>query len=192
MEWQKAVEETRRGRYTAVVGALKNDAPGFVFPPNAQGAAQSVFFVKKGASWKYAGVDSLKKVKVGVIEGYSYNDEVDAYIAAHKGKPGVLVATGDAPLQVLIEHLMKGDIDTFIEDPSVFANYCGTKKLFNVLDIIKDAGACGPKEKIYIAFSPANPKSKDYAAALSAGLGEMRKSGELKKLLAKYYLKDWE
>ncbi|HVN71277.1 MAG TPA: transporter substrate-binding domain-containing protein [Desulfomonilia bacterium] len=192
LEWKKAIEETRKGKYTAIVGGIKSDAPDFIYPDKSEGTSQNVFFIKKGTSWKYNGIDSLKKVKLGVIQGYSYSEALDKYIADNPGKPDVQVASGDTPLQQNIDRLMKGQIDVFIEDPSVYGNYCGSKNLIKVLGAIQAAGSDGPPEKIYIAFSPANPKSKGYATELSAGIVRMRKSGELKKLLSKYYLKDWE
>lgn len=100
--------------------------------------------------------------------------------------------SGDAPLKQCIDRLQKGEIDTFIEDASVYANYCGTKGCGFLDKIIMPAGGCGERDLLYIAFSPANPKSKQYAAALSAELVELRKSGALQKILAKYYVKDWE
>jgi polar amino acid transport system substrate-binding protein len=192
VEWKKAIEETRKGKYTATVGGLKSDTPDFVFPDRAMGTSENIFFAKKGSSWRYSGMDSLKKIRLGVVEGYSYSDEIDRHIAANKGKPAVLQASGDDPLQMNIDRLMKGQIDAFIEDPSVYGSYCGTKKLLNVLGAVQAAGTTGPPDKIYIAFSPANPKAKTYAALLSSGVDQMRKTGELKKILAKYYVKDWE
>lgn len=191
-EWEKAIEDTRKGRYTAIVGGSKSDAPDFVYPTKSLGVSQNIFFARKGTAWKYTGIESLKKVRLGVAEGYSYNDEIDRYVTASRGKSCVWKATGDTPLQECIDRLMKGEIDTFIEDPSVYGNYCGSKGLVKVLGAVQTAGQTGQAEKIYIAFSPANPKSKEYAALLSAGIEKMRKTGELKKILARYYVKDWE
>ncbi len=192
VEWTKAVEETRKGTYTAIVGGARSDSPDFVFPDRALGKSHTIFFVKKGTAWKYSGMDSLRKIRLGVADGYSYNDEIDRYIAANKGKPGLFIAGGDTPVRELIDKLMKGGIDAFIEDPGVYGNYCGTRGLMNVLGAIQTAGESGTAEKIYIAFSPANSRSKTYAATLSKGLDRMRMSGELKKILEKYYVKDWE
>jgi len=192
VEWKKAIEETRKGKFTAIAGGAKSDSPDFIFPEKSLGVSQNIFFVKRGNPWKYNGVDSLKKVKLGVSQGYSYSEEIDRYIQANKGKPAVFVASGDIPIQENIDKLMKGSIDVFIEDPSVFGNYCGSKGLQKVLGATQPAGTDGPAEKIYMAFSPATPKSKEYAAILSAGIDRMRKTGELKAILAKYYIKDWE
>jgi polar amino acid transport system substrate-binding protein len=192
VEWKKAIEETRRGAYTAIVGSAKDDAPDFVFPEKCLGKSHTSFFVKKGSTWRYSGTDSLKKIRLGIAEGYSYNNEVDKYIAANKGKPCISAATGDVPIQVNIDKLMKGEIDAFIEDPSVYGSYCGARNLYKVLGAIQVAGESGKAEKVYIAFSPANRKAKEYAAVLSAGIEQLRKTGELKRLLDKYYVKDWE
>jgi len=42
---------------------------------------------------------------------------------------------------------------------------------------------------IYIAFSPKNPNSKKYAKILSDGMLEIKRSGELQKILDKYSIK---
>jgi polar amino acid transport system substrate-binding protein len=192
MDWKKAIEETRKGKYTAIAGGYKSDSPDFIFPNKAQGVSQNVFFVKKGTAWKYNGIESLKKIKLGVVQDYSYSEQINKYIAENKGKASIYVAKGTTPIQENIDKLMKGEINAFIEDPSVYGNYCGTKNLIDVVGAVQTAGSEGPAEKNYIAFSPANPKSKEYASILSKGLEKMRATGELKQILGKYYMKDWE
>ncbi|HVN70601.1 MAG TPA: transporter substrate-binding domain-containing protein [Desulfomonilia bacterium] len=192
VDWKKAIEETRKGKYTAIAGGYKSDSPDFVFPDKAQGVSQNVFFVKKGTAWKYTGIESLKKIKLGIVLDYSYSDQINKYISENKGKSSVYVAKGTTPIQENIDKLMKGEINAFIEDPSVYGNYCGSRNLIEVLGAVQTAGSDGLEEKNYIAFSPANPKSKEYASILSKGLDQMRASGELKKILSKYYMKDWE
>jgi len=58
------------------------------------------------------------------------------YIAANKGKPAVQAVGGTSPLQDNLDSLMRGKIDAFIEDPSVFAYYCATKKVYSVIKMI--------------------------------------------------------
>ena len=95
-----------------------------------------------------------------------------------------------------IKKLLKGRIDTIPEDKAVFVNMAHK---MGVLDQIEEAGADPilnkddfESLKIYLAFSPKNPNSKDYAKLLSEGIKEMRSSGELQKILAKYGLNDWK
>mgnify|MGYP001050162289 CR=1 FL=1 len=192
MPWEKAIEETRKGKFTGIVGGYKSDSPDFVFPAKPLGISHTIFFTRKGTAWRYTGIDSLKKIRLGVIEGYSYSDELDKYIAANKGKPSIFLASGDEAIEHMILKVMKGEIDAFVEDPAVYGNYCGTKKLMSVIGAIQEAGSLGPPEQNYIAFSPKNPKSAEYASLLATGLDQMRKSGELKKIIVKYHVKDWE
>jgi polar amino acid transport system substrate-binding protein len=46
--------------------------------------------------------------------------------------------------------------------------------------------------KVYIAFSPGNKNSIDYAQILSDGILEMRSNGHLGRILFKYGLQDWK
>jgi polar amino acid transport system substrate-binding protein len=45
---------------------------------------------------------------------------------------------------------------------------------------------------VYIAFSPGNPKSQEYAQILSKGIQQLRASGELATILKKYGMSDWK
>ncbi len=191
IDWDKALEETRKGRYNAVAGAYKEDAPDFVFPEQSQGEAGNVFFVKKDSKWRYKGVETLEKVKVGVIKSYSYGEKLDS-IFKNKEKAGeMLIASGENPLEVLIEKLLEGKIDALIEDPAVLVDFLIENALFDILNDIEEAGMEGAPEAVFIAFSPVDPKSKQYADILSKGTSELRKSGKLAEILKKYEVKDW-
>jgi len=55
-----------------------------------------------------------------------------------------------------------------------------------VVDKIEKAGVLGKPNKVFVCFSPKNPKSKDYAKVLADGIKEMEKSGEIFRILKKY------
>lgn len=192
LQWDEALMETRQGTYTAVVGASKDDAPDFVFPEVSLGTAGSVFFVKEESSWHYAGLDSLKTVKIGIIKSYSYGDTLDSFFEQKEKTGEVLVSSGDQPLDVLIDQLMSGKIDALIEDPAVLTDYLVDNGMLDILSKLKEAGQEGVAQPIFIAFSPVNPKSKEYADILAKGLTELRKSGGLSQILKKYEIKDWQ
>ncbi|SFV56538.1 ABC transporter, periplasmic domain [hydrothermal vent metagenome] len=75
-----------------------------------------------------------------------------------------------------------------VEDPYVLEYYF---KIKNSHIPFKIAGSTYA-DNVYLAFSPNNPHSKEYAKILSEGINTLRKSGELDKILAKYGLHDWE
>lgn len=187
--WNRAVDETRKGKYNAVIGAFKGDAPDFVFPENEQGIVGNSFFTKKESVWKYEGVPSLSTVNLGVIDSYDYNTEINDYIKQTPNSPKVQVMFGKNALELNINKLIKGRIDVVLESDAVFRYKISQMGHQNK---IRSAGTLGPPEKAYIAFSPTTNKSKLYAKILSDGMSELRSSGKLKTVLADYGLTDWK
>ncbi len=189
MAWPRALQDAKDGNITGVVGANAEEVKeGFVLPKVPQGLNAFSFFVKKGSSWKYTGPDSLKQLKyLGVIADYSYNDEINAFIKANK--PLIDLAAGETPLDQCMKKLDAGRITAVVEDRNVF-NLAAANSSFK--DSFEDAGTSAEKIKLYMAFSSKNPKAKEYASILEKGWTDMRKSGELKKILDKYNAKDWE
>lgn len=190
LAWDESIETVRKGQFNAVIGASKDDAPDFIFPKESFGISDTAFFVKPGNPWKFNGIDSLKKVRLGVIEGYAYDEALDAYINTHKGTDKVVVSTGDDPMKNLIFRLENGHIDAIAEDTNVMmaALLSGRAPLKGIVS----AGSSKEKSELYIAFSPKNSKSKELAAKFDAGIKELRSSGKLKAILSLYGLTDWK
>lgn len=190
LNWARAIEETRAGKFTGIVGAAKGDAEDFVFPEEALGASINVFAVRKADTWTYDGIPSLSGRSLGAVRDYSYGDVIDKYIEANKGSATkIQVASGDNALEINLRKLQKGRLDTVVEGDYVLKY---TLAKLGMDNDIKVAGADAEADPIYIAFSPANPKSQEYAALLTKGLAELRASGQLQEILGKYGLKDWK
>ncbi len=192
INWSRAIDKTRKGKYTAIVGAAKGDAPDFIFPDQEQGVTISSFFLKKGATWKYSGIDSLAGIKLGVIQDYDYGQFINQYLKKNSNTPLVQFVSGDNALDLNFKKIEAGRIDAILEDKNVFllkASEMGKTDLFSHAG---DEISPGRDNKIYIAFSPLNLKSKEYATLLSKGMDEIRTSGILKNILAKYGLSDWQ
>jgi polar amino acid transport system substrate-binding protein len=189
LPWERAVNETRTGKFNGIVGAFHENAPDFIFPEHAQGSVRIAFWVKKTNPWKFTGIDSLKDQVVGVISGYSYKEPMDSYVNKNKSdKKKIYVITGENPEFTGIKMLLAGRFPIFLENEAIME--FDTKQLGVSGELLSVGGF--PREPIYIAFSPADPKSKEYAKILSDAMIEMRKSGELKKILDKYDMVDWE
>ncbi len=187
--WARAVAETRDGKYTAIAGAYKTDAPDFLYPVDEQGIGVDVFFALKETKWGYDGIDSLNNITLGVVKDYSYGKAIDDYIFKNINDISKInILPGDNMLLPrTLKLLRQKRITAFIENKYVF--YYTLKH--NEIKDIKEVGTRG-SDKLYIAFSPKNPRSKEYALILSEGMSEIRTSGELKKILDKYGLKDWK
>jgi polar amino acid transport system substrate-binding protein len=190
LSWTDSLEAARKGQCNAVIGATKEDAPDFVFPKESFGISDTAFFAKGGSAWKFAGTSSLGKIRLGVIESYSYNEELDPYIKANKGTKRIVEAKGDDPVAALIRMLQNGQIDAIAEDTNVMLTSLVAAKV--PLGSIVPAGNCKEKSTLYVAFSPKDPKSKELAAKFDVGIKALRSSGKLHAILKLYGLDDWK
>jgi polar amino acid transport system substrate-binding protein len=186
MKWEAAVTACREGKITGVIGALKGDAPDFVFPAEDQGQVSQGFFTLKNSTWGYVDTASLADIKLGCAAAYSYCPVIDRWIANNaKKKSRVLVCKSTEPIKDLIALLMNQTITAIIEEASVFQYHA---KTMNLSSSFRIAGYGCPSQPGYIAFSPKLPESKHYAAILSKGMIELRSNGTLSKMLEKYGL----
>lgn len=189
MAWARALEECHKGAINSVIGAAKKEAPDFVFPNETIAVADNSFLVKKGNAWKYAGPASLEKIKLGAIQGYSYDGEVGDYVTANaRNAARVDMVGGDNALEMNLKKLVAGRIDAAVDAKPVLS-YKLMK--LNLVDKVEFVGSVDPSQT-YIAFAPTHPKSKEYAAILDKGIADMRASGRLKQILDRYGVPDWK
>jgi len=190
LPWARAVVAARNGEYDGVIGAARDgSARDFVFPDVPAGMSANAFLVRRGHPWRYTGIDSLPAVRLGVVLNYSYDAELDAYLAQHRGDPSkVLAEPGDGALARNLRKLESGQIEALIENRSVLEYQLAQRGLS---DRFEFAGEM-PSRGSYIAFSPVKPASAEYARLLGEGIRELRRSGELDRILARYGLRDWE
>lgn len=190
MSWDDSLTSVRKGQFTAVVGASRDDAPDFVFPQESLGTSMNTFFVLGKSNWLYSEIAALPKIKLGVIEDYAYSDELDAYIKANKKGGKVLVSRGEEALALLINKLQSGKVDVVVEDASVMLY--ALMKLGMPPGQIKAAGSPQDSQTLYVAFAPGNPTSKVYAQQFDEGIRKLRASGKLQQILTRYNLSDWK
>jgi polar amino acid transport system substrate-binding protein len=189
LPWERAIQETRIGNYTAIVGASVGDAPDFVFPQIPQGMSEDAFYVKKDSTWHYDGTASLENVSLATIAGYAYNETIDTYIKHNKSNlRRVQSIAGEEPLDLNIKKLLAGRVDVLIDDENVM-NF--TLKEKNLEEKIKFAYVFPSNSQsfLYIAFSPSHPKAKQYAKILCDETKAMKKNGTLEKIMDNYGLK---
>lgn len=194
MPWKEAIEKTREGQADAIVGATHDDAPDFIYPTALQGMSDPRFWVLEDSEWTYSDPASLSGIKLGVIEDYAYSTALNTYIKQYAAdEKRIYIAKGNNALTENLEKLKDRELGTVVEDYNV-VNYLVTTQSAEYP--IKSAGTPTKKEDaasgyLYIAFSPKNPKSAQYAAMLNAGMKQLRDSGELKKILEIYHVNDW-
>lgn len=186
LPWSEAIEAVRAGKYDGILGTSKSDAPDFVFPKYATAQMYVHFYTLPNNDWRYVNTESLKRIRLGVVRGYTYGEPLDSYIKDHADDPKRLaVSDADDALAINLDLLQQGKIDAIAEDQSVMAYKLATMNLANQL---VDVGDLGHTEatNLFIAFSPKGLQSRRYAAMLDEAIGPMRQRGELKAIFDLY------
>ena len=192
--WARSIKDVESGLVDGIVGTGKSETPTFVFPDESLGIVRYSFFTlassKRAAQWQFAGLDSLKKISLGIIADYSYAETVDSYIKEHQGDEHLIqTSRGDDALDLNIKKLQRNRIDVLISTPEVFYSSLDSLKLAR--SDFRLAGSAPEQDPLYIAFSPAKSTSKHYAQLLNDGIATLRRTGELKRILDSYHLSDW-
>lgn len=191
MPWDAAKSAVRDGQFDCVVGAYASEAEGMALPKRGWGKANNAFFALNDSQWRYTGMDSLKSVRIGVVDGYDYDDgEFDAYIEANRNDPSkvVVVPVVGRAIVKLIARLFGKQIDVFLEDTNVAASGFAQAKVEP--GRIVQVGALGEPEDVYIACTN-NAKGQQYVQMFDQGLDQLASSGELARILAHYGVADW-
>lgn len=183
MSWARALQQARVGRIDGVVGAFIGDAPDFIFPEEASGYSRTYLFTHPDSNWTYTGLASLSDQSLVALNGYSYSPELDPYIEQHQDDAGrVWILSGPSPLDRAIKLVLEGRADVLPEDLDVM-NWTLSREFGETR--LRPVGPIHASP-IYIAFSPANERSADYARILSEGIRKLRASGRLEQLLSRY------
>jgi polar amino acid transport system substrate-binding protein len=203
--WNTAIDRARKGLTNGIIGSAVSDAPDFIFPSVALGKTKNCFYTLPDSQWTFTDAESLKKAKIGAIEGYTYGEPFEAHVKqyleekakdpAAKNKKDLdvnsLVQTvpGNESLVLNTRKVKAKRIDAFVEEENVLKNHLHSTR--QPESSYRNAGCLEP-DNIYVAFGPKDPKGKEYAKLIGDTVSAMRKDGRLKKILDKYGISDWE
>ena len=193
--WKRAVNYIQAGNRDAIFiyGITDDDPVGpngpVVFPEEPIAMLTISFAVLKNSTWTYNGIDSLKKIKLGTILGYSWEDPELMKYMNNTPDPAVQALSGGTGVtERSLRKLLKGRMDAYIDSTDTMMYEA---KRIKVNDQIKFVSQLPQKSAQYVCFSPINKKSRSYAQIFDEGIRAMRKSGALQDILTKYGIKDW-
>jgi polar amino acid transport system substrate-binding protein len=187
LPWADTLKAAENGEVDAAIGASRTEAAHLVLPEENITVARVGLFVRKGNPWAYTNKESFAKVRLGAIDGYNYWDVLDDYIKSH-GAPQVTLFTGTTPLPDAISKLRGGEIEMMPETLPVFI-WALREQHLSIAEFRIAYTHQG--DDVFVAFAPTDA-GRRYAKLFDAGLRQLRKSGELAKLLQKYGLEDWK
>lgn len=186
--WRRALHLVEAGEADGVIGAVPDEAVGFVYGP-ALGTYSDSAAVRRGEAFDLDAPEALQGRVLGLIGGYDYEGAVAAYAERH-GDDDRLVqyATGEAPLEQNMRKLDAGRLDVVADVEAVLSHAVARLGLSERIEVLGGAR----REYVYIAFSPALATSPGYARDLAAGLEQMRESGRLGEIMRSYGLAVWD
>lgn len=187
MPWAEALGAAREGNIEGVIGAGSAETKGLTVPQESIGEPRVVLLVRKDNAWKFENNSSLKDIRLGVIEGYTYWDSLDEYIKANSA-PRVVTFKGETPLVDGLTQLKAGKIDAMPETMAVFV---WTVKGMGLSPADFHIVHTHQNEPIYLAFS-STPAGMKYAKLFDEGVQKLRVSGQFAKLLKSYGMSDWK
>lgn len=170
-----------------VIGILQRNAPQLIYPDENIGQVRYLMYTSEKSDWLYTGLNSLKDQTLGVEVGKSYGI-VDSYIQRHaKDKRIIYQHYGENSTTNLIKLLENEYIDILFEDKNVLDFHTKNMKGGK----LKEGGTI-PPDNLYIGFSPSNKQAQKFADIVTSDITNMRKTGELAKIMENYALSDWE
>ena len=188
LNWTRSIQDARQGRADAVIGAYNTDVPGFVLPREPIGRSSSGFAVRRGVAFSYTGPHALDGRVLGVVANYEFAGALGAYVRAlHGDSSRIQYVSGDGALDKNLLKLLAGRLDVVLDDATVLSRSIATLGLADRV-AFSDGGERVP---LFIAFSPANPLSPRLAVILTEGIAQLRATGRLAAILARYGVKDW-
>lgn len=187
----RAIAGTESGKYQGATFAGEANNPDFIFVRNFV-MTNVVYFATTEGDWNYSGIDSLKTIRFGIPRGFQTgNRELDGYITDNENNPlRILLASMDNPTeaqQTNLNRLLEGRIDAMLIGSLAFAHISRNMKIQSKIRI---ASAPVAEFNNHLAFSPKYPKARDLRALVEERIDEMRQSGELAEILARYSLSE--
>jgi len=185
MPWSRALSEARAGRISGVVGIAADDREGLLITSRL-GIDTTCFFVKRGFPLKYTSLTDLAQVSsLGVIQDYTYFDGFMQWQKANAAK--VQYVSGNHALLLNAKKLVTNRIQAFVDNINVVDHARAT--IPELRDVV--SAGCMESTDLFAGFGAGNPRSETIVKAINTKVAEMKKSGDLKKLLEKYGVPVW-
>jgi len=157
------------------------------------------FYARKDSdlidNWQYTGVESLLNLRIGCVEGWNYCDKEITKHLANGTDPHVQALSGDAVHERNLKKLLAGRIDLWVANINNAEYLISEKRKAGSKNIAKIIGfwdlPVTNEVNVYPVFLK-HGNGNQYASIFTKGIRILRKSGELKAIMARYGLSDWK
>ena len=184
LPWSEVLEKAASGEIDGVLGIPQNYSSDLVTAKVPQSRNVISVFANQNSIWRYDGMDSLKSLKLTMVEDRDLVDDLKQYINVYYlRKPELFLFTESRYASTeSIENLHQGLADILIED-EVVVNYYVNNGGFN----IKNAGKLTLEPiNMYIGFSKNLENSDQYIKMIEESMSSLINIGDVKYLQKKY------
>ncbi len=187
LPYARGLSYVNKGKIDILLTVAKNQFPdttGLIFPQEEISITRGAFFVRQNNNWKYKEPNSLKGVRVGLVNSYEYPEIEDKL----EDKSRFDYISGANTTQRNLMKLLKGRIDTYYESDIVVKYHA---KKMGIAKKIKIAGYGRERERFYIVISAKN-NAKKIADKFDTEIRQLRITKHLDQILQRYNLTDWK
>lgn len=189
--WNRTLLQTRDGKASMAIVATQKEADqyGLLIGRDPIGNSSDCVYVAASSKMKYTKANDLDALTaLGISSGYTYSDEIAAWLDRPENQGKIQVQKGEKPAEVNAKNLVLGRLDGVIEDEHVMQHLIAKLGLQNKVVL----AGCGAKTPVFVAFSPKQKNAHELSKMFDDGLAELRQNKQLAKILAKYGLSDWK
>lgn len=184
LPWTRALQMARDGTIDGVVGAYREESEGLLLGHEPIGWVDMRFYTRADSDWHYRGPASLEGLRIGLVQGYSYGGQLDAWRDRHlDGTDRVQMLGGERVLERNLQKLLMGRIDVLLEDRRIVEH---TLERLHLETEVRSAGSLPEKRPMYVALSPRLENAAARLDELDRGLRRLRESGGWTALLREY------
>ena len=182
LNWARSLHKAETGEINGVIGAVPEEAPGFIFGP-ALGTYEDAIAFREGEAIDPDEISTRSDLRLGAINGYEYYGSVSRFIKEHEGDRSLVqYMSGDDALEKNLQKLVAGRLDIVAEVSSVLKY---TLKEMGISEQV-DLAHTDDVNDIFIAFSPALPNSELYAEQMTEGVLRLKETGRFDEIMHKY------
>lgn len=182
MPWRRSLDLVHAGKADCVIGAYLTDAPEMLYPLEPLAFDGIALYMLAGRTLDYRGPASLSDYHVGVIGGYSYGAEFDAWVDGNRDNPKVAVMQGSEALEKNIRKLLSGRLDVVVESPLVMQTMLEAMNLSGQIHRVASVSEAMP---IFVACGPGRG-AREWLRVYDQGIRELRESGKLAGIYRRY------
>ena len=186
LPWNRAVASAESGEIDGVLAAGEEDATKLLLHTTPIGMSAQAYVVRRGDEFDWVDANSLGSRRLEIIKGYDYGPDVMGWIERHPKQTEL--SYGETPLQSGLKKLLARRSDVVVNNISVLRYTLKDLDLSEAFTV----RPTGKQVPLFIGLSPKNPQANRLAGLLDEGIARLRKSGELKAVMAAYGLTDWQ